>query len=184
MSGGIHEGTGNERIGARMNGARQMYHYHVWANAKVLHHLGILPKEVLTQQMQSVFSSIKDVLGHMYIVDNVWLRALSGEGATIPGMLPVWQEELAEADLDKFRALFDSLTPRYESFFAQHPDLAVMSDFPHPTFGKLRASYSEIVHHIVNHGTYHRGNITAMLRQLGYDGPSTDYVFYLYTLQP
>ncbi|MEH7531611.1 DinB family protein, partial [Priestia megaterium] len=31
-----------------------------------------------------------------------------------------------------------------------------------------------------NHGTYHRGNITAMLRQLGHPGVMTDYVLYLY----
>jgi uncharacterized damage-inducible protein DinB len=34
--------------------------------------------------------------------------------------------------------------------------------------------------HVVNHGTYHRGNITAMLRQLGSKGISTDFIFYLY----
>lgn len=33
---------------------------------------------------------------------------------------------------------------------------------------------------IVNHGTYHRGNLTVMLRQLGRSGVSTDYIFYLY----
>ncbi|WP_313897918.1 DinB family protein [Brevibacillus sp. FSL L8-0520] len=36
--------------------------------------------------------------------------------------------------------------------------------------------------HVVNHGTYHRGNIAAMLRQQGYAGVPTDYVFYLYEL--
>ncbi|MBE3554365.1 MAG: hypothetical protein IMW85_05085 [Thermicanus sp.] len=34
----------------------------------------------------------------------------------------------------------------------------------------------EIIHHIVNHGTYHRGNIAAMVRQLGQTGVSTDYI--------
>jgi uncharacterized damage-inducible protein DinB len=34
--------------------------------------------------------------------------------------------------------------------------------------------------HVVNHGTYHRGNITAMLRQMGYASVPTDYGIYLY----
>jgi uncharacterized damage-inducible protein DinB len=44
---------------------------------------------------------------------------------------------------------------------------------------RFRNSIREIVYHIVNHGTYHRGNIAAMIRQLGYQGVSTDYIYYL-----
>ncbi len=36
-----------------------------------------------------------------------------------------------------------------------------------------------ILNHVVNHGTYHRGNVTAMLRQQGYAGVATDYLFFL-----
>jgi uncharacterized damage-inducible protein DinB len=44
----------------------------------------------------------------------------------------------------------------------------------------MKTSVSELVPHVVNHGTYHRGNITAMLRQMGYASVSTDYGIYLY----
>ncbi|MEC5258611.1 DinB family protein [Bacillus amyloliquefaciens] len=30
----------------------------------------------------------------------------------------------------------------------------------------------------MNHGTYHRGNISAMLHQMGYKGVPTDYIFF------
>jgi len=53
----------------------------------------------------------------------------------------------------------------------------------HPKYGRLNTRFSEIVHHVVNHGTYHRGNIAAMLRQLGYSSIPTDFVFYLYENQ-
>jgi uncharacterized damage-inducible protein DinB len=49
----------------------------------------------------------------------------------------------------------------------------------HPQYGRLDTSISEIVQHVVNHGTYHRGNLTAMLRQQGHPGIATDYLFYL-----
>ncbi|MEK3724277.1 DinB family protein [Paenibacillus sp. FSL H8-0034] len=48
---------------------------------------------------------------------------------------------------------------------------------------KLNVPLVELVQHVVNHGTYHRGNITAMLRQLGHKGVPTDYIFYLYADQ-
>ena len=36
----------------------------------------------------------------------------------------------------------------------------------------------QIVLHVVNHGTLHRGQVMAMLRQLGHVPPGTDYLFY------
>ncbi|MEO7145364.1 MAG: DinB family protein, partial [Bryobacteraceae bacterium] len=38
--------------------------------------------------------------------------------------------------------------------------------------------FHKIVHHVVNHGTYHRGQVAAMLRQSGHAPPSTDLLFY------
>jgi uncharacterized damage-inducible protein DinB len=35
-----------------------------------------------------------------------------------------------------------------------------------------------MVRHVVNHGTYHRGQVAAMLRQLGYSPPPTDYLVF------
>lgn len=159
-----------------------LYHYHVWANEKVLQHLRDLPEDIHRTPLQSVFPTLSDTLAHIYIVDNVWLSAMSGETETIYSSLPGWQEEVKDASLSTFQACFAKVAARYESLFARQTNLEAISEYPHPTFGTLRASYSDILHHVVNHGTYHRGNITAMLRQLGYAGASTDYVFYLYHL--
>jgi hypothetical protein len=48
-----------------------------------------------------------------------------------------------------------------------------------PFAGRLETPLSELVQHVVNHGTYHRGNITTMLRQLDHASVLTDYAFYL-----
>ena len=50
----------------------------------------------------------------------------------------------------------------------------------HPKLGTLESTYADTILHVVNHGTYHRGNVTAMLRQLGHSGVPTDYMYYLY----
>ena len=36
----------------------------------------------------------------------------------------------------------------------------------------------QLMRHMVNHSTYHRGQITTMLRQLGHEAVSTDLVVY------
>lgn len=166
-----------------MTEAIKMYHYHVWANTRVLEHLQELPASLFREPLQSVFPTIGDVLAHMYIVDNVWLSAMSGKTEDIYNWLPMWQEEVNGASLDTFQSRFSEVAARYERFFVSGKDLQSISDYAHPNHGTLRATCSELIHHVVNHGTYHRGNITAMLRQMGYAGPATDYVFYLYTAQ-
>ncbi|WP_425464427.1 DinB family protein [Paenibacillus oralis] len=68
------------------------------------------------------------------------------------------------------------LSGRFRSFIEQHPDLEALR----PS-GEFTARYADFIQHLVNHGTYHRGNVTAMLRQLGHPGTPTDFGFYLYT---
>ncbi len=71
----------------------------------------------------------------------------------------------------------DELAVRFQSFIGQHEDIEVV--YPSGTFNARCVDY---IQHMVNHGTYHRGNVTAMLRQLGYAGTPTDYAYYLYNL--
>lgn len=166
-----------------MTNANELYRYHVWANDKVLRHLGELPGDILHRELQSVFPSVGETLSHMYVVDNLWLSAMSGDSLeTIWASLPRFQDEVKDASLDTFQARFSEVVDRFHVFFERQTDLEAWSEYPHPRLGPLRARYSDIVQHIVNHGTYHRGNITAMLRQMGFAGVATDYVFYLYSL--
>ena len=75
--------------------------------------------------------------------------------------------------------LYSQINQQYESFFEELDDLDEAITIEHPTYGKLETPISDLVRHVVNHGTYHRGNITAMIRQQGHAGVPTDYVFYL-----
>lgn len=167
----------------RMTDVNQLHEYHVWANGRVLQHLSELPDDVLYQELQSVFPSIGATLSHMYVADNLWLSAMSDHSLeTIGAAIPRFGEEVKDAPLAVFQARFADVAARYRIFFESQADMDAYAEYPHPRHGVLRARYSEIVQHVVNHGTYHRGNITAMLRQMGHAGVATDYVLYLFTL--
>lgn len=159
----------------------KLYEYHVWANVKVFQHLKELPTELYHQEVQSVFPSLYDALAHIYIVDNVWLQAISGKSfdETVAAM-PAFMEEVKGKNLVEIEELYFQLSERFSSFFAEKEDFDAVSTYTHPALGMLKAPCSEIIQHIVNHGTYHRGNITAMLRQMGHKGVSSDYIYYLY----
>ena len=60
-------------------------------------------------------------------------------------------------------------------------DLALLTRYKQWANQKTFAALSavEIVLHAVNHGTYHRGNVAAMLYQIGRTPPTTDLPVFL-----
>jgi Uncharacterized protein conserved in bacteria len=159
---------------------RQRYDYHVWANDRLLDRLEELPEAVWHAGLQSVFPSISECFAHIYQFDRLWLSVLKGiPNADIFPRLPAWREEALGRSLKEMRDLFAAAAGEFRSWLEGQADLTRPLTIEHPRFGTLETRYADIVEHVVNHGTYHRGNIAAMIRQQGHAGTSTDYVFYL-----
>jgi len=162
----------------------KIYDYHVWSNQKVFARLKEVPEEILQQEIQSVFQSILDAAKHIYRVDVVWLNVMMGKSFDeIVALMGVEMEKINTMTFTELENAYQNIANQFEEFFSSlgYKDQPVVTE--HPQFGKLETTVSELVQHVSNHGTYHRGNITAMLRQLGYPGASTDYIFYLYEKQ-
>ncbi len=157
-----------------------LYEYHVWANEQWFTHLEQLPKEVFHTEVTSVFPSVSQTFGHLYLFDQLWKDVL----AEVPNedifpKIPVWTEEAKGKDAAEMRQLFAGVTEQFRALLQRTPDPDKAMTIEHPQYGRLDTQFSDILRHVVNHGTYHRGNITAMLRQQGYAGVPTDYIFYL-----
>ncbi|MFD1358810.1 DinB family protein [Fictibacillus halophilus] len=162
----------------------QLHHFNVWANDKVFEHLKTLPSEIYRKEIQSVFPSVSAVLIHMYQVDYVWLKAINGEDFyDIVAALGPITDDLQAASLDDMEFKFKELSRKYDSFIRSQKDITSQITINHPHFGTLQSNYADLIQHVVNHGTYHRGHISAILNQLGHKGASIDYIFYLYSLQ-
>lgn len=163
--------------------AIKQYSYHKWANTKVFDHLKSLPGEVFNNEIKSVFSSIQEVISHAYLAEGMWLRVMSGDDfSDIMKVIKELKEKANGRNLLELQQLYTEMNEQYFDFLNNHNDLDQKFTIKHPKYGDLDASVTDMVIHVVNHGTYHRGNITAMLRQQGHVGVSTDYIFYLYDL--
>ncbi|MGF7533775.1 DinB family protein [Bacillus mexicanus] len=162
-----------------MTDVKQLYDYHTWANERMFNHIENLPEETVYQEVESVFSSVSNVLLHMCRADYFWLNVLSGAAyqEIIDG---AGKFESANSNMEAIKQQASKLQSQYLDFFSRHTDLEQTFSMQHPKLGTMELTFTDIIFHIVNHGTYHRGNVTAMLRQLGYTGVPTDYVFYLY----
>ncbi|WP_165967260.1 DinB family protein [Jeotgalibacillus sp. S-D1] len=148
------------------------FSYHVWGTDKQLAHLSGLPDEVYAQEMQSVFSSMQEVFEHVWVVDALWLKRMQGEespsiaGKRLPSI---------ETAREEFAVLHEEMMNYITS--VENPE--TVRSFKTMKGIEMENSIEEMIYTVVNHGSYHRGNVTAMHRQLGYVGIPYDYIYYL-----
>ncbi|MFP3663529.1 DinB family protein [Priestia sp. SIMBA_032] len=155
--------------------------YHVWANRKIFDRLKELSEDIYDKEIQSVFSSISKVMAHIYVSDNIWLDCISGERFDEAfASANQLREQIETKRIEEVETMFFDLSGRYKAFLNRQEDIETAFVLETSFAGRLETRLSDVVQHVVNHGTYHRGNITAMLRQLGHPGVMTDYILYLY----
>ncbi|WP_449619830.1 DinB family protein [Robertmurraya sp. Marseille-Q9965] len=158
-----------------------MYDYNVWANKVMINHLKELPKDIYHHDIQSGFTSISQVLTHIYLVERAWFDISAGqsmnEAMTTANQL---QKQIEPKEIQEMDTLYDNLSLKFKSFLGDHANLDEVILVNNPYAGLLETSISESVIHVVTHGNYHRGNIATMLRQLGYPSVMQDYGLYLY----
>jgi len=164
-----------------MNQPVTMYQFHVWANQRMFDRLKELPREIYTQEVQSIFPTVSAAMAHIYMTDSVWMDILAGKSMNeaLAYMLPK-EKELGEKSLEELEAMYASLAERFQVFLNQQEDLEQTIMLDNPYAGKRETRLSEIILQVVNHGTYHRGNVSAMLRQMGHASIMTEYALFWY----
>jgi uncharacterized damage-inducible protein DinB len=157
-----------------------MYAYHVWANQVILERIRELPSEVLNLEVNSSFPTLAHALSHIYAVDKMWYLVVTGTG-----MQEAFEEcrPLNTSILDTvepYMDLYGELSGQFHQWLRDQTDLEQTLLLDNPFAGVRQTRLSEMLFHLVNHGTYHRGNISTMLRQLGYASAMNDYAFFCY----
>ena len=158
----------------------EMYEYHVWANQTILGRIKELPSSVLQQEVNSSFPTIAHALSHIYAVDKMWYLVVTGTGMpeALQACVPLNERILHTAD--EYAGAFDELAEQYREWFRGQADLEQTVLLDNPYAGIRQTRLSEMVLHVVNHGTYHRGNVSTRLRQLGHASVMHDYAFFWY----
>jgi len=155
-----------------------LHAYHAWANDRLLAHLATLPAETSRTEVRSVFPTIDAVLAHIYVIDRGWLAMMGGTpfAEAAAASLPLI-EETRGMRLPQLTSRMTAQTAEFRAFLDARPDVNASH-----AVGALAMTITDMMQHVVIHGSYHRGNITAMLHQLEHRGVPTDFGFYLYTL--
>lgn len=159
----------------------EMYNYHAWANGVIIDRLNELPEHVYHKEIQSGFSSVSKVLSHIYLTDYAWFDIISGismdEAMESSSEL---KEEVEKKSIEEMKKTFIDLYERNKALLST-VDMEKVMVVDNPYAGSLETTISESVLHVVTHGSYHRGNIATMLRQMGHTSVMQDFGLYLYT---
>jgi uncharacterized damage-inducible protein DinB len=152
---------------------QELLAYEHWANQTFLDYLETLPDELFTKEIPGVFPSISATFGHIYSAGQTWFKRIKGEPAPLENIV---FHSVAEAK-KKFTQWYEEI----QSYMDQMEDKQVI-DYQNTRGQSFQSTIREIVQHLVNHGTYHRGNVSEKLRSQGYQSVSTDFIFYRRTL--
>lgn len=150
------------------------FDYTLWASSRLLDAAGRVSTEALTRDLQVSHTSLLGTLQHIYYADRIWLSRL--EGRTLANFM----DDAPGPDLAALKEHWPVVIKGLRDFVEFAPEEL----FTQPlVFKRLNGDAHEMTHwkvllHIVNHATLHRGQVMAMLRQLGQVPPGTDYLFY------
>jgi len=152
--------------------ARLLFAYDAWANRRSLEACASLTPEQFMQNLGSSFPSIRDTLAHIVGAQFVWLERLHGR---VPaGLLP----PADFPDLASLTARSSDLQQGLSDYVSQLSAQDLAGNFEYRDLkGREHSNLLwQTLQHLANHGTYHRGQITTLLRQLGAKPVSTDLI--------
>ena len=142
---------------------RPLFDYNAWANRRSLSAAEKLTAEQFTKPMGSSFSSVRDTLAHIYGAEWIWLERFQGHS---PSALPNVSQF---PDVQTLRETWLVNEERLLAFVAElsQSDLDRQLEYKTLKYGVYSNPLWQSMLHVVNHGTYHRGQVTTLLRQHG-----------------
>jgi uncharacterized damage-inducible protein DinB len=153
---------------------QDMHNYNRWANVRILDAAAKLSNEDFIRDLQNSYPSIRDTLAHMMSAEWVWLERC--RGTSPKEMLPSSSFPTVTA----FRERWDEIHRELIELVNTVTEETLNSIISYVNFQGETWKYPlwQIICHVVNHSTYHRGQVITMLRQLGAEPMSTDFLLY------
>jgi uncharacterized damage-inducible protein DinB len=152
---------------------RDHIEYTAWASRRLVDAAAGLSHEELTRDFGSSERSVLGTLAHVYAGDRVWLSRF--EGSPFAGFISDADRDLAVLQRD-----WPALYERWRAWARGITDdgALAMLDYRDLKGNPWRQPTWQVVLHVVNHGTHHRGQVSGFLRTMGRTPPPIDLIAY------
>ena len=151
---------------------KQLASYNLWANQRVFQVILAMPEEKQTTEVPSSFKSIYSTILHVWDAESIWWQRIK------------LQERVIRPS-DKFRGNLNDLVnelmqqgKQWETWIGNASELSLDHVFQYQNSKRelIKQPVYQVLIHVFNHGTFHRGQLINMLRQLGMEKlPATDF---------
>ena len=156
--------------------ARTLTRYNAWANELIFAAVAALPEGEAVKPRRSVFRNMVHTLNHNYVIDRIFQAHLEGRGhdytaRNTPDHPPLTELWRAQQELDRwYVAAYDGM---------DDARLNQTVSFSFVGGGEGAMTRGEILQHLVNHTSYHRGFVAQMIFDVPARAPTTDLTVFL-----
>jgi len=147
--------------------------YTAWASQRLMDAAAKVTPEELTRDFKTADKSVLDTLVHIYAADRIWLARVTAE----PRATFVDPED---RDLGLLQAEWPALLQRWKLWLRDFTDAGVLQPIAYKDMKGNPYSQPpwQIILHVVNHGSHHRGQVSGFLRAMGHTPPPLDLIAY------
>lgn len=140
----------------------RLYQYNYNTNEKLIHYLN----ENLVEHKQ-----ITSWISHLLNAHVIWLSRLKGEISPYT----VWQEQ----ERSQWLTINQQTWEITKQFLKDTDDLAQKITYQNSKGASFHNRIDDVLWHVLNHSTHHRGQISTLIRQQGITPTSMDYIFHV-----
>jgi uncharacterized damage-inducible protein DinB len=152
----------------------ELFAYNAWANRQMFAAAAALPTDLYLRDLKSSHGGIHGTLAHIVWAEHLWLNRWLRK----PNPAVAQGKDLKSAA--DVRARWEEIETEREVFLAQLGE-AQLDDtrvVKPSTGGEHIHTFHQMLHHTVDHSSYHRGQVVTMLRQVGVVPPSTGLIVF------
>lgn len=159
-----------------MNNVRTLTRYNAWANKLIFDAVAALPEGEATRPRRSLFKNMVHMLNHNYVIDRIFQAHLEGRehgyaARNTPDHPPLGELWAAQQEIDAwYVGAYDAMS---------EAELDGVVRFTFVGGGQGAMTRAEILLHVVNHTSYHRGFVAEMFYQVPARPPTTDLPVFL-----
>lgn len=155
---------------------QRMAGYNRWANQRLYDAAGKLSPEAIAAPRSGFFPSLLKTLNHILVGDTVWIGRLEATGSSIKSL-----DQILHPEFGALRAARAAMDERITAFVDGVAPARLEEDLVYRTVAgeAMTTQVAQVLVHVFNHQTHHRGQAHAMLSSTEVAPPSLDLILYL-----